>query len=107
MENISCWLTISYILISCFIQGALKSPWRLTTGALTENLYPGDSSYEAETGGDLVNLRNSTTLEKVKAYHKKYYQPDNFNLIITGQVDAKDVFKVSFTPTQSSSFYSN
>lgn len=41
----------------------------------------------------MVNLRDSTSNEKVKSYHSSYYRPDNLNLIITGQIEPKEVFR--------------
>ena len=34
--------------------------------ALKEVLYPGNSGYYAQTGGNLFNLRYNTTIDKVK-----------------------------------------
>lgn len=45
-----------------------------------------------ETGA-LVNLRESTSNEKVRNYHKEYYRPENLTIIITGQVKHLEVFK--------------
>ena len=56
-------------------------------------MFPGNSSYEMRTGGRLKNLRESTTNQKVRDYHKKYYQPKNLQLLITGTIDTLDVFK--------------
>ncbi len=47
-------------------QAADESHWRQLYNKVEELLYPGDSSYESNTGGSVVNLRNSTTLEKIK-----------------------------------------
>jgi len=62
--------------------------------ALKEKLYPGNSGYYAQTGGNLVNLRNSTTIEKVRAYHRKFYRPENMLLTITGRIDEKQLFNI-------------
>ena len=45
-----------------------------------------------ETGGRLKALRESTTIEKVRAYHKKYYRPDNTYITITGGIDPAMIF---------------
>jgi predicted Zn-dependent peptidase len=37
----------------------------------------------------------SWTLEDIKAFHKKYYQPNNAILIVTGDIDENEVFKVA------------
>ena len=41
--------------------------------SLAEKLYPG-SGYFYEAGGYLQNLRNSTSIEKVRDYHKMFYR---------------------------------
>ena len=59
---------------------------------LIKQVYPGNSSYTVQTGGKLKDLRESTTIEKVRAYHKKYYRPDNMFLTITGNVEPQNLF---------------
>lgn len=59
---------------------------------LVRAVYP-DNGYSAETGGIMHNLRTSTTNEKVRQYHSKFYRPENLTLIITGQVNIDDVVK--------------
>jgi len=61
--------------------------------ALKEVLYPGNSGYYAQTGGNLENLRTSTTIEKVRAYHAQFYRPENLILTITGRIDEEQLFK--------------
>jgi predicted Zn-dependent peptidase len=46
-----------------------------------------------ETGGYLQNLRNSTSIAKVRDYHKKYYRPENLVLTITGRIDEQELFE--------------
>ena len=38
-------------------------------------------------------LRESTTIEKVRAYHKKYYRPDNTYITVTGGIDPASIFE--------------
>jgi len=61
--------------------------------ALKEVLYPGNSGYYAQTGGSLENIRNSTTIEKVRQYHKKLYRAENLILTITGRIDELQLFE--------------
>ena len=61
--------------------------------ALKKKLYPDDSGYYALTGGKLENMRESTTIEKVRAYHKEYYRPENLLLTITGRIDEQQLFE--------------
>ena len=60
---------------------------------MQKHIYPGNTSYHSITGGALKNLRESTTNEKIREYHKKYYRPDNLYLTITGMLDPVQVFK--------------
>jgi Zn-dependent M16 (insulinase) family peptidase len=59
---------------------------------MIKNLFPGNNSYISQTGGKLSNLRTSTTIEKVRAYHKKFYRPENLYITVTGNVEGKQVF---------------
>ena len=59
---------------------------------LIKQIYPGNSSYTVQTGGRLKALRESTTIEKVRAYHKKYYRPENTYLTITGGIEPAMIF---------------
>ncbi|XP_023322562.1 uncharacterized protein C05D11.1 [Eurytemora carolleeae] len=73
------------------MQGVEHSSSNIMYFALAEALYPG-SGYESETGGYLQNLRNSTNITKVRAYHKQYYRPENLVLTITGRIDPDQLF---------------
>ena len=39
-------------------------------------------------------MRNSTTIEKVREYHKQYYRPENLLLTITGRIEEDKLFEV-------------
>ena len=68
---------------------SLESSWRAWShGIYGPTFIP---SYHVETGGKLKNLRESTTIEKVRAYHKSYYRPENLYLIITGNIGSEDI----------------
>jgi Zn-dependent M16 (insulinase) family peptidase len=41
----------------------------------------------------MLNLRVSTSNEKVQSYHHGYYRPDNLCLVITGQIEASQIFE--------------
>jgi Zn-dependent M16 (insulinase) family peptidase len=64
-----------------------------TSRALKEVLYPGNSGYYSQTGGNLVNIRQNTTIEKVRAYHQRFYRPENLLLTITGRIDEHQLFE--------------
>jgi len=74
------------------MQGVEQSTSNIMYFSLAKKLYP-ESGYYAETGGYLRNLRESTNIEKVRAYHKKFYRPENLVLTITGKMDEQDLFE--------------
>lgn len=49
--------------------------------------YPRNNPYAVDTGGRLKNLRESCNLEKVRAYHKKFYHLSNMIVTVCGKVD--------------------
>ena len=73
-------------------QGVEQSTANILYFALAKKLYP-NSGYHAETGGYLQNLRNSTSITKVREYHKKFYRPENLVLTITGRIDEQELFE--------------
>uniref|UniRef100_A0A336KC94 CSON007777 protein n=1 Tax=Culicoides sonorensis TaxID=179676 RepID=A0A336KC94_CULSO len=78
--------------VYCEMQGRENSGESRIHLELLRAIYPG-SGYCAETGGIMKNLRESTNNEKVRAYHEKFYRPDNLTVIVTGQVKPEDLFK--------------
>ena len=63
--------------------------------ALHRLLYPNERcGYKYETGGILKNLRESTSHEKVTAYHRKMYRPENAAVIVAGQIEPHELIKV-------------
>lgn len=79
--------------VYCEMQGRENSGESRVHLSMARAMYPGDCGYSAETGGIMKNLRESTTNEKVRNYHKEFYRPENLKVIITGQVKPEDVFK--------------
>jgi Zn-dependent M16 (insulinase) family peptidase len=61
--------------------------------SMLKAMYQGHCGYKLVTGGLLENLRESTTNQKVHNYHKAFYQTENFVLVITGCVEASEVFQ--------------
>lgn len=78
--------------VYCEMQARENTAEERTLFHLLQAMYPGNCGYKSETGGRLHNLRTSCSNERVKAYHKQYYRPDNLALIITGQLEPDDVF---------------
>ncbi|KAF5298438.1 hypothetical protein FQR65_LT01217 [Abscondita terminalis] len=79
--------------VYCEIQGTENSAESRVHMELQRKLYPGRCGYSSNTGGRMKNLRESTTNEKVRKYHKEFYRPENLVLIITGQIKPEDVFR--------------
>ena len=50
-----------------------------------------DCGYKWETGGIMENLRTSCSNEKVRDYHKKFYRPENLDIIICGEISIDQV----------------
>ena len=42
-----------------------------------------------------MNDIQTWTIEDIREFHQKYYQPNNAILIVTGDIDEKDVFKIA------------
>lgn len=78
--------------VYCEMQGRENTGESLAWLELVRAIYP-NSSYSAETGGIMHNLRTSTTNEKVRQFHSEFYRAENLTLIITGQVKVDDVAK--------------
>ena len=60
--------------------------------AFLQKIYP-NSGYQVEIGGYLQNLRNSTTIAKIREYHRKLYRPENLVLSITGTIEEEELFE--------------
>ncbi|CAH0603275.1 unnamed protein product [Chrysodeixis includens] len=78
--------------VYCEMQGRENTSFSRCELQLLRAMYP-NSGYSAETGGIMKNLRTSTTNTKVKAFHKQFYRAENLTIILTGQIEAEDVFK--------------
>ncbi|ERL93539.1 uncharacterized protein C05D11.1 [Dendroctonus ponderosae] len=79
--------------VYCEMQGRENSAGSRMHLALSRNMYPGHCGYSSETGGIMKNLRESTNNDKVRAYHKEFYRPENLKIIITGQINPDEVFR--------------
>lgn len=78
--------------VYCEMQGRENSGESRGNLELLRNIYPGHG-YSAETGGIMQNIRDSLTIDKIRAYHSEYYRSENLALIIAGQVDIDDISK--------------
>ena len=68
-------------------------PLPSTLEALRKLLYPTEPGYYVNFGGSLENIRTSTTIQKVRDYHKRYYRLENLVLIVTGNINQHQIFK--------------
>jgi zinc protease len=57
---------------------------------ILKTLYPVGHPYSWDVIGDMTDLTNAT-IEDVKAFHKKYYAPNNATLVISGNFDKEQV----------------
>lgn len=73
------------------MKGAENTVYWRTTSTLYKAIYP-HSGYGSVFGGALHNIRTSTTIDKVRAYHEQFYRPENLTLIITGKITSEKVF---------------
>lgn len=68
-----------------------SDPSQLVAWKRKELFYPEKCSYRAETGGRLENLRSSCSNEKVKQFHRRFYDPCNMIVIVCGQINHDNV----------------
>ena len=59
-------------------------------GLILKNLYPKGHPYSWTVIGEMEDLANAT-VEDVKAFHKKYYSPNNAFLVISGDFSKEEV----------------
>ncbi|KOB79134.1 Uncharacterized protein OBRU01_00203 [Operophtera brumata] len=78
--------------VYCEMQGRENTADSRCDLQMQRAMYP-NSGYSFETGGIMKNLRESTDNTKVRDFHKKFYRPENLTVILTGQIQAADVFK--------------
>ncbi len=57
---------------------------------ILKTLYPVGHPYSWDVIGDMTDLTNAT-VEDVKAFHKKYYSPNNATLVISGNFNKEQV----------------
>jgi len=55
-----------------------------------KNLFPEGHPYSWDVIGDMNDLTNAT-VEDVKAFHRKFYSPNNATLVISGDVSTQDM----------------
>lgn len=67
-----------------------NAPYGFNSGLILKNLYPKGHPYSWTVIGEMEDLANAT-VEDVKAFHKKYYSPNNAFLVISGDFNKEEV----------------
>jgi zinc protease len=67
-----------------------NAPYGFTQEVISKNLYPDGHPYSWTTIGKMEDLA-SASIDDVKAFHKKYYTPNNAFLVISGDINTDDV----------------
>lgn len=71
-------------------QSVDNAPYGFNEVLICKNLYPKGHPYSWTVIGEMQDLTNATT-EDVKAFHKKFYSPNNAFLVISGDINKEDV----------------
>ena len=58
--------------------------------AIQKYAFANTCGYKWETGGIMENLRTTCTNERVKSFHRKFYRPENLDVIICGSISITD-----------------
>ena len=62
---------------------------------LLNRLYPGGGpGYGRASGGTCAALRQNSSVERVRDYHRRVYREENLRVIITGRIEEADVLEV-------------
>ena len=80
-------------IVYCEMQGRENTGDSRCHLEMMRSMYPGKCGFSSETGGILHNLRTSTSHEKCRNYHKKFYNSKNLCIVVTGPCKAEDIFK--------------
>ncbi|MDP1621417.1 MAG: pitrilysin family protein [Bacteroidales bacterium] len=65
-----------------------NQPYGFTSWVIATNLYPKGHPYSWTVIGEMDDLK-SATIDDVKAFHNKYYLPNNATLVLAGDFDVK------------------
>ncbi|HBB91304.1 MAG TPA: peptidase M16 [Bacteroidales bacterium] len=79
-------------------QGVDNAAYGHTGGVIAKNLFPPGHPYSWTVIGEMQDLFNAT-LEDVKAFHAKFYAPNNATLVLSGDFDlatAKELIEKYF-----------
>jgi zinc protease len=71
-------------------QSVDNRPYGFTDYVILKNLYPQGHPYSWDVIGEMQDVANAT-IEDVKAFHEKYYVPNNATLVVSGDYNADTV----------------
>jgi zinc protease len=71
-------------------QSVDNAPYGFNSEIIAENVYPKGHPYSWTTIGSMKDLTNAS-LEDVKAFHRKFYSPNNAFLSISGDINPEEI----------------
>jgi len=71
-------------------QGVDNQPYGFNQYLILKNLYPKGHPYSWDVIGEMEDLGNAT-VDDVKAFHKKFYSPNNATLVISGDINKEEI----------------
>ena len=71
-------------------QSVDNAPYGFNYEIIAKNLYPEGHPYSWTVIGEMEDLTNAT-VDDVKAFHKKFYVPNNATLVVSGDINKDDV----------------
>ena len=71
-------------------QGVDNAPYGFNEYLILKNLYPAGHPYSWDVIGEMADLTNAT-VDDVKAFHKKFYSPNNATLVISGDINKEEI----------------
>jgi zinc protease len=71
-------------------QSVDNAPYGFNDYLILKNLYPKGHPYSWDVIGEMEDLQNAT-IEDVKAFHRKFYSPNNATLVIAGDINKDEV----------------
>ncbi len=71
-------------------QGVDNAPYGFNDYLILKTLYPKGHPYSWDVIGEMEDLANAN-VDDVKAFHKKFYSPNNATLVISGDINSDEV----------------
>ncbi len=71
-------------------QSVDNAPYGFSDYLILKSLYPKGHPYSWDVIGEMEDLQNAT-VDDVKAFHKKWYSPNNATLVIAGDINKEEV----------------